>query len=661
LNNTDATGNEMKPDRSQAVRADILTWGRESLPGMMVIVAVMMARLSGALQFLELVAFDQFLRLRPPEPMDERIVIVGITEEDIQRARTYPIPDREIADLLKRLQTDQPIAIGLDIVRDIPVEPGHAELTSVFRSNKNVIGVEMALPDRSGFIVAPPPALRSEQIGFADAVLDADGYQRRSLLGAHNPQQEYRFSFAIRLAERYLAVRGIEFGNGIRDPDAKRFGSIELTRVQPNSGGYVGADAGGNQILLNVRSGTMPFRVLSLAQIKSGQVNPDWIRGKIVLIGMMSFSAKDLASSGAIAGINPGRIYGVEVQAHATSQIISAVLDRRSLIQVWGDGWETLWIAAWGLLGMGLGRFLRSPWKIWFGLLIASISPIAICYGLMLLGWWVPIVPVFLILVLNGTSSTASLFYRHQQELRLRLEERQFAIEQTFNAIHSGPLQTLVVILRTAQEQDPPPPFLPDLQRLSQELRAVYGSVQRDAIADEPHLRMGSAIELALQAPLHELLYKVYSNTLEQELPYLQTIKFKIVQFDPLNTSHLRLEHKRGLCRFLEEALCNVGKHAIATTRLTVICTQEGDRQVIRVADNGRGKLSEGKALNSAETNWDSETTEDPNPKLQPSGLGTQLAKNLAKQLGGTFRRYPNQPRGTVCELTWSAKRRWFW
>jgi CHASE2 domain-containing sensor protein len=80
--------------------------------------------------------------------MDERIAIVGITEEDIQRAKTYPIPDREIADLLKRLQDYQPIAIGLDIVRDILVEPGHAELTSVFRSSKNAIGVEIALPDR---------------------------------------------------------------------------------------------------------------------------------------------------------------------------------------------------------------------------------------------------------------------------------------------------------------------------------------------------------------------------------------------------------------------------------------------------------------------------------------------------------------------------------
>ncbi|MEG4581531.1 CHASE2 domain-containing protein [Microcoleus sp. MON1_C5] len=651
----------MKPDRWQAVKAGVTTWGRGALPGVMVIVAVMMARLTGALQFLELVTFDRFLLLRPPEPMDERTVIVSITEEDIQRARTYPIPDREIAELVKSLQTYQPIAIGLDIVRDIPVEPGNAELTSVFRSSKNTIGVEIALPDRSGFTVAPPPALRSEQVGFADAVLDADGYQRRSLLGAHNPQQEYRFSLAIRLAERYLAARGIELGNGIRDPDAKRFGSIELTRVQSNSGGYVGADAGGNQILLNVRSGTMPFRVLSLSQIKSGQVHPDWIRGRIVLIGMMSFSAKDLASSGAILGINPGRIYGVEIQAHATSQIVSAVLDGRSLLRVWADAWEYLWIVAWGLLGISLGRFLRSPWKILLGLLVASVSSIALCYWLILLGWWVPIVPVLLVLVLNGAGLMAALFYRHEQELRLRLEERQFAIEQTFNAIHSGPLQTLVGILRTAQEQATPPLFLPELQRLNQELRAVYGSVQRDAIADEPHLRMGSAIELALQAPLHELLYKVYSNTLEQELPYLKTIKFKIVQFDPLNTSHLRLEHKRALCRFLEEALCNVGKHAIEATRLTVICTQEGDRQVIRVADNGRGKQSQSETLSLAAMDRDREITEDPNPKLQPSGLGTQLAKNLAKQLGGAFRRYPNQPKGTVCELTWPAKRRWFW
>ncbi len=626
-----------------AIKTEIAVWRRGALPGFVVLIGVMIARLTGSLQFLELVTLDKFLRLRPPEPMDERIVIVGITEADIQRTKTYPISDRDIAALLQRLQTYQPAAIGLDIVRDIPVEPGHAALASLFRTSRNVVGVEVALLDRSGFTVAPSPDLPPEQVGFADAVLDADGYQRRSLLGAHNPQQEYRFSFTLRVAERYLATQGIELENGIRDADAMRFGDTELTRVQPNFGGYVRADSGGNQILLNVRSGATPFRVLSLAQIQAGQVNPAWLRGRIVLIGVMSFSAKDLASSGAIAGINPGRVYGVEMQAHAISQILGAVLDQRPLLRVWHEGWEYGWIVAWGLLGISLGRFLQSPWKILFGLGVAVTSLMGIGYGLILLGWWVPIVPALLGLVLNGIGLTAALFYRHEQELRLRLEERQFVIEQTFNAIHSGPLQTLVDVLRKAQREQTPPPFLPDLQRLSQELRAIYGSVQREAIADEAHLQIGSAIDLALQAPLHDLLYTVYCNTLERDLPHLKALKFKIVQFDPLNTRHLRLEHKRGLCRFLEEALCNVGKYAVGATRLTVICTQEDQQQVIRVIDNGMGEPLEPPLLESTR------------------GLGTQLAKNLAKQLGGTFRRYLNQPKGTVCELTWSATRSWFW
>lgn len=626
-----------------AIKIEIAIWRRGALPGFIVLIGVIIARLTGSFEFLELVTLDKFLRLRPPEPMDERIVIVGITEADIQRTKAYPIPDREIVNLLQRLQTYQPAAIGLDIVRDLPVEPGHAALASLFRASRNVIGGEVALPDRSGFTVAPPPDLPSEQVGFTDAALDADGYQRRSLLGAQNPQQEYRFSFTVRVAQRYLAKQGIELENGIRDADAMRFGSTELTRVQPNSGGYVRADSGGNQILLNVRSGATPFRVLSLAQIQARQVNPAWLRGRIVLIGVMSLSAKDLASSGAIAGINPGQVYGVEMQAHAISQILSAVLDQRPLLRVWHEGWEFVWIAAWGVLGISLGRFLQSPWKILLGLGAAVASLMGIGYGLILLGWWVPIVPALLGLILNGIGLTAALFYRHEQELRLRLEERQFVIEQTFNAIHSGPLQTLVGTLRKAQAEKTPSPLLPDLQRLSQELRAIYGSVQREAITDEAYLQMGSAIDLALQAPLHDLLYTVYCNTLERDLPHLQALKVKIVQFDPLNTRHLRLEHKRGLCRFLEEALCNVGKHAIGATRLTVLCTQEDQQQVVRVSDNGVGEPLDLPL---------SESTR---------GLGTQLAKNLAKQLGGTFRRYPNQPKGTVCELTWSAARSWFW
>ncbi len=91
-----------------------------------------------------------------------------------------------------------------------------------------------------------------------------------------------------------------------------------------------------------------------------------------------------------------------------------------------------------GILGISLGRFLRSPLKILLSLTGASIALIAISYGLIIWGWWVPVVPALLVLVLNGAGLTASLFYRYEQDLRTRLQERQLIIEHTFNAFTTG-------------------------------------------------------------------------------------------------------------------------------------------------------------------------------------------------------------------------------
>ncbi len=417
------------------------------MPGIIIIGLVVAARLTGTLQWLEWKALDQGLRLRPAEPVDERIVIVGINEADIQGIGTYPIPDRDIAALLKTLQTYQPAVIGLDVFRDLPVLPDHEALVQAFQDTKNVIGVEKVLPT----IVNPPPTLPAEQIGFVDAWFDADGALRRSLLGTSDLKGEWRFSLTLRLAETYLATKNFSLDNGIRDPEAMRFGSVELTRFQPNFGGYVGVDAGGNQILLNFRSGRRPFRIVSLQEIRSGKVDPSWIRDRIVLIGITAPSVKDVVTSGAIVSDNPALIYGVEIQAHAISQIVSSVLDQRPLLNVWSDEWEYLWIVVWGVLGISLGRFIRAPLRILLGLAIACITLVGISYGLLILGWWIPVVPALLALVLNGAGLAAALFYRYDQDLRSRLQDRQRMIDYTFNTIHNGPMQTLAMLLRRVQ------------------------------------------------------------------------------------------------------------------------------------------------------------------------------------------------------------------
>ena len=140
----------------------ITIWSVAVLPGIVTLGLIILLRQSGSLQFLELVTLDSFLSARPMEPIDERVVIVGIKEEDIQRAKQYPISDREIAKLLRTLQKYNPRVIGLDIVRDIPVEPGHAELIAAFKDIEHLIAVEKVLP----FAIKPPFKLDQKKCGI---------------------------------------------------------------------------------------------------------------------------------------------------------------------------------------------------------------------------------------------------------------------------------------------------------------------------------------------------------------------------------------------------------------------------------------------------------------------------------------------------------------
>ncbi len=333
--------------------------------------------------------------------------------------------------------------------------------------------------------------------------------------------------------------------------------------------------------------------MLSLGDMKAGRFQPDWIRGRIVLIGITAVSVKDVVNSAAIPSPNPGLVNGVELQAHGISQLLSAVLDGRPLLRTWAEGWEYLWIVGWGVIGMGLGRVLRSPWKVLLAVGITSVGLGGICYGLLLVGWWVPIVPAMMGLIFNGAGLTAALFYRYEQEIRARLKDRQQVIDQTFDAIHNGPLQQLAKLLREVQENPAVPrPVVTDLQALNQNLRAVYDSMQQETVHHADRLSLSHDLDLDLQTPLAELLQAVYDSTLNRDLTGFLTLKLVIPQFDPMVDRHLTPAQKRSLCRFLEEALCNVGKHAVAATKLWVFCGQENGDQVVRVTDNGTGMVA---------------------------------------------------------------------
>jgi CHASE2 domain-containing sensor protein len=591
------------------IRKEFTIWSVGTLPGIVAIGLIVLVRLNGSLQLIEWIAFDSFLRLRPSEPIDERIVIVGIDEANIRRIRNYPIPDREIAKMLRTLQKYQPRVIGLDIVRDIPVDPGHAELVATFKDIKNLIVVEKVIP----ISIKPPPHLPPEQIGFIDYLSDDDGKVRRAMLGINRPEnnKKYVFSLPLRLAETYLKAEGIKLSNGIRDHEAMRFGATELPRFFSNSGGYAGADDFGVQLLLNYRNGRERFRTLSLQDIndiESAKGNPDVLRDilgdRIVLIGITAPSIKDFVNTSAISNLQPpGKIYGVEFHAHVTSQIVSAVLDGRPVLKTWLQGWEYLWTVSWGILAIYLGRLTQSALKNLMYVAAASLGLVGISYAFIVAGWWIPVAPALLILIING--AILSNFYQYDRFLRFQIEIRQHTIERTFVLIHNGPLQTLANILRHVQDQDlEPNQLLEELKNLNWEIREVGDYLKLEALDRKESLRLGSGLILDLKIPIRDLLYEVYSHTLQRNFPSFKTLKVKVYSFEPIEEQYLSLEQKRELCQFLEEALCNVGKHAKKLTRLSATGKQSKGWYTLSIKDNGSSICSsfEGRGTNYSDS-----------------------------------------------------------
>jgi CHASE2 domain-containing sensor protein/two-component sensor histidine kinase len=613
-------------------------WQRGILPGSVIIACVMMARAGGALQGLEWSSFDGLMRQRPPESPDPAVVIVGIDEADIKAAGKYPIPDLELANALRAIQAAKPRAIGLDLFRDLLDTPGRAELGQVFKTSPNLIGIESALGSGMLLTVKPPPELPPERVGIVDVVVDADGKLRRSLLASKVESGEVKYSLSLRLAALYLQAEAVPFRHGSRASEPISLGNLQLPRLQASTGSYINAQSGGNQLLLNYRSHPQPFRILSLRQVLAGQFDPEWLRDRVVLIGMtaisvndtfMTSATKDTMLSNALSDDSTYQlIYGVEYHAHSVSQLIQASLHGRTLLYTWSDHIEYAWIALWGSLGIAFGLILQSPWKTLFSIAMSSLGLTLLCYGLLSLGWWVPLVPPLLALCAAGL--TTAFFDR---DFRLLLEQRSLTLKRTYDAVHNGPLQTLAAMLRNLDDHPPTQDDLRiQLRSLNHELREVYESMHQALLSTEhPYANR----------PIAELLYEVYEATLQRSLPGFNSIKTVIPpDFALLQTCQLTPDQKQGLCVFLQEALCNVGKHAVEASYLDISCTQDRHGYRLQIIDNGKSDVD---AL-----------------ACDPTGRGTEQAKELAKSLRGRFERRPHHPQGMVCELVWRSRGPWW-
>lgn len=377
-----------------------------------VTVSVVAMRQLGLSQPLELAVYDWMLRSQPAYSPDPRILIVGITEKDIQTQQSWPLADEVIARLLSKLQQHDPIAIGLDIYRDIPHLEGN-QLLKIQLQAENVISIEnLGSPDLGS--VPPPPNVPTNQIGFNDLIIDPDGVIRRQLIFAALGEEKL-YSLSLRLSLLYLAKKNSEFNpNPVFTSEAIQLDQSPFYRLKSNSGGYQTIDNSGYQSLLRYRSPTQPARMISLSDVLQNRFDPDWINDKIILIGTTALSEKDYfytpyGFSEAYKVVVPG----VVIHAHMTSQILSVVTGERPLLNFWPDSLEVVWIGLWALIG-GLLVYHVKRLRV---LSLASFGGMLIISGITLLSFrlnvWIPCAMPLLGFTITGITTLAyKEFYR---------------------------------------------------------------------------------------------------------------------------------------------------------------------------------------------------------------------------------------------------------
>ena len=352
---------------------------------------IMGLRIVGGLEFLELAAYDWLIRLQPEvSRTDHRVTIIGISERDIRSQGRWPLTDATLAKALAILERHKPRAIGIDIFRDISVPPGREELDSILTENPNIISVTTF--GEGG--VQPPEVLKNtDQVGFNDVLVDPGGTVRRGLLYMDDGKRTF-YSLALRLSLIYLRSEGVFPQPDPVNPSHIRLGQTTIRPFEPNDGGYIGADARGYQFLLDFKSAKGDFPSYTLMNLLNGEIDSEAIRDKIVIIGVMAHSVKDIFYTPHSRGFQVGQqISGLVLHTNIVSQLLRIALDGAPVMDNMTERHEGYWILMWSMMGAGLALLVRSPWHFAMtgsiGILILFLS----AYLAFLNGWWIPLVP----------------------------------------------------------------------------------------------------------------------------------------------------------------------------------------------------------------------------------------------------------------------------
>ncbi|MEO0540848.1 MAG: EAL domain-containing protein [Cyanobacteria bacterium P01_A01_bin.105] len=407
--------------------------------GVAIAVLVFTSQQWGLLQPLELGIYDYWVRQHPAQlsalvqplvPSTPEIVVIGITEDDIQEHGQWPLSDQVLAQLLARLQRQAPRAIGIDLHRDIAYPPGHDALARQLKA-QNVFAIESLIDG-----IPPPPDMALEQVGFNDLLVDTDGIVRRNFLYATLGDDAY-YSLGLKMA---LFVLNQQVSRATQS--AVWIGSVPIPALTANAGGYSQVDAAGYQTLLQYNP--QGFRQVSLNDVLTGQAD-EWIRDKIVLVGTVAPSIKDtfFTPFSAVQDEQP-LTPGVVIHAHNLQQIMRLVQAQTRAIG-WSPNYlEGLWILLWSVLGGCIAWRCRQPrWMVVLTgvatLGLIGLGGIALSYHY----WLVLAAPALGLLLSLLLSTVYKIFYYSFYDPMTQLPNRALFLRRLQPLLQEQPRSTL--------------------------------------------------------------------------------------------------------------------------------------------------------------------------------------------------------------------------
>ncbi len=348
-----------KSEKRQPTRAQLLFHGliREwLLIGLVLLPFTVYLSLSPGLA-LNNPLYDSLRRLTPL-PVDPRILLVTIDDQSLKKLGQWPWQRSVHADLIDRLSAARPAGILFDVIFSEPGDAADDQRLADAVCNAGNVLLPTASSDAADEQLLPLLKC-AKGMGQINVEADNDGvvrslYMREGPPGNTLAQLAW---LAYTLSGQTSPMPGLA-----KEPDGQHWHREHAVRVPYTAQGH--------------------FPSVSYVSVLQGEVPPDVLRGRLILVGATAYGMGDRFVTPLSSTV--GSTAGVEIQAN----ILNGLLLGRSIVDL--PGWLAALMAA-SLVALLLGLLLYRPrYALWMTL-ACMVTALLGSWALLRLGhWWSP-------------------------------------------------------------------------------------------------------------------------------------------------------------------------------------------------------------------------------------------------------------------------------